>query len=119
MSSAMRHVTLAAAFALAGSAWAQQAPAKPAPAAKPAAAPAKAAPTKAGAGPLAGQTVRVAFIDPLSGPFGNVGQSILKHWQFMADRYAGDKNPAGVKFEFVGFDGKGLPQDSLNSLKAA
>ncbi|HSI52932.1 MAG TPA: branched-chain amino acid ABC transporter substrate-binding protein [Ramlibacter sp.] len=108
---AMRHVTLAAVLALAGPALAQQA----APAAKPA----TAAPAKAAAGPLAGQTVRVAFIDPLSGPFGNVGQSILKHWQFMAERFAADKNPAGVKFEFVGFDGKGLPQDSLNALKAA
>ena len=113
---AMKHVAVASVFALAGAAWAlQAAPAKPAPAA---AKPAAAAPAASGK-PLAGQTVKVAFIDPLSGPFGNVGQSILKHWQFIADRYAADKNPAGVKLEFVGFDGKGLPQDSLNALKAA
>jgi branched-chain amino acid transport system substrate-binding protein len=109
MKFALKAVAVASVLAVAGAAWAQ--------AAKPAAAPAK--PAAASAKPLAGQTVRVAFIDPLSGPFGNVGQSILKHWQFIADRYAADKNPAGVKLEFVGFDGKGLPQDSLNVLKAA
>ena len=36
-----------------------------------------------------GETVKIAFIDPLSGPFANVGQNILKSWQFVADRQAG------------------------------
>ncbi len=66
-----------------------------------------------------GETVRIAFIDPLSGPFANVGQNQLKSWQFAAERLGGAKNPAGVKFEVVGFDNKGSPQESLNSLKAA
>ena len=66
-----------------------------------------------------GETVKIAFIDPLSGPFANVGQNQLKSWQFVADRLSGAKNPAGVKFEVVGFDNKGSPQESLNSLKAA
>jgi branched-chain amino acid transport system substrate-binding protein len=83
------------------------------------AAPAKPAPAAAGAKPLAGQTVKLAFIDPLSGPMGGVGQNIAKEWQFVADRYAGDKNPAGVKLEFVPFDGKLSPQESVNALKAA
>lgn len=65
-----------------------------------------------------GETVRIAFMDPLSGPFANVGQNQLKSWQFIADRYSG-KNVAGVKFEVVGFDNKGSPQESLNTLKAA
>ena len=65
----------------------------------------------------AGQTVKIAFIDPLSGPFANVGQNQLKSWQFMAEHFA--KNAAGVKFEFVAFDNKGSPQESLNNLKAA
>ncbi|MFN7725489.1 MAG: branched-chain amino acid ABC transporter substrate-binding protein [Rubrivivax sp.] len=64
-----------------------------------------------------GQTVKIAFIDPLSGPFANVGQNQLKSWQFMAEHFA--KNSAGVKFEFVPFDNKGSPQESLNGLKAA
>jgi len=74
---------------------------------------------KAAAGPLAGQTVRIAFMDPLSGPFANVGQNQLKSWQFAAEHFSGAKNPAGIKFEVVGFDNKGSPQESLNTLKAA
>ena len=66
-----------------------------------------------------GETVRIAFMDPLSGPFANVGQNQLKSWQFAAERMSGAKNPAGVKFEVVGFDNKGSPQESLNTLKAA
>jgi branched-chain amino acid transport system substrate-binding protein len=63
--------------------------------------------------------VRIAFMDPLSGPFANVGQNQLKSWQFAAEHFSGAKNPAGVKFEVVGFDNKGSPQESLNTLKAA
>ncbi len=66
-----------------------------------------------------GETVKIAFIDPLSGPFANVGQNQLKSWQFVAERFSGAKNAAGVKFEVEGFDNKGSPQESLNSLKAA
>lgn len=66
-----------------------------------------------------GETVKIAFMDPLSGPFANVGQNQLKSWQFTAERLSGAKNPAGVKFEVVGFDNKGSPQESLNTLKAA
>jgi len=65
-----------------------------------------------------GETVRIAFMDPLSGPFANVGQNQLKSWQFAAEKLSG-KNPAGVKFEVVGFDNKGSPQESLNTVKAA
>ncbi len=65
-----------------------------------------------------GQTVKIAFIDPLSGPFANVGQNQLKSWQFTAEKF-NVKNAASVKFEFVPFDNKGSPQESLNGLKAA
>ena len=66
----------------------------------------------------AGQTVKIAFIDPLSGPFANIGQNQLKSYQFSAEEF-NKKNAAGVKFEMVGFDNKGSPQESLNVLKAA
>ncbi len=65
-----------------------------------------------------GETVKIAFIDPLSGPFANVGVNQLKSWQFAAE-HVSKKNAAGVKFEVEGFDNKGSPQESLNSLKAA
>ena len=66
-----------------------------------------------------GETVKIAFIDPLSGPFANVGQNQLKSWQYVAERFSGAKNVAGVNFTVTGFDNKGSPQESLNSLKAA
>jgi branched-chain amino acid transport system substrate-binding protein len=72
----------------------------------------------AGAFAQSGETVKVAFIDPLSGPFANIGQNQLKSWQFSAEKYSA-KNAAGVKIEFVPFDNKGSPQESLNALKAA
>ena len=108
------HLAVAAIFTCAGTAFAQTpAPAK-------AAAATKAAPAAAkGAGPLAGQTVKIALIEGLSGPFGNVGQNQLKTWQFLAENMNDAKNVAGVKFEVVGMDSKGSPQEALNTFKAA
>ena len=65
-----------------------------------------------------GETVKIAYMDPLSGSFANVGQNGLKGWQFVAEKLSA-RNPAGVKFEVIGFDNKGSPQESLNTLKAA
>ncbi len=65
-----------------------------------------------------GETVKIAFMDPLSGPFANVGQNQLKSWQFAAEKISA-RNPAGVKFEVAGFANKGSPQESLNTMKAA
>ena len=66
-----------------------------------------------------GETVKIAFIDPLSGSFANVGQNQLKSWQYAAEHFSGTKNVSGVNFTVTGFDNKGSPQESLNSLKAA
>lgn len=66
-----------------------------------------------------GETVKIALILPLSGAFAATGQNYLKSWQFIAQKYSGAANPAGVKFEIVGFDNKGSPQDTVNSLTAA
>ena len=66
-----------------------------------------------------GETVKIAMIEGLSGPMANVGQNHLKSWQFIAENLNGAKNAAGVKFEIVGMDSKGAPQEALNSFKAA
>ncbi len=71
------------------------------------------------AAPLQGHTVRIAFIDPLSGPAADIGRNSLRSWQFMAEQKSGAANPAGVRFLVAGFDNKGSPQESLNALKAA
>jgi len=66
-----------------------------------------------------GETVKIAMIEGLSGPFANVGQNQLKSWQLVSEKLGGAKNAAGVKFEVVGMDSKSSPQEALNLLKAA
>jgi branched-chain amino acid transport system substrate-binding protein len=65
-----------------------------------------------------GETVKIAWIDPLSGLMAPVGSNQLKSFQFFADKFS-QSNPAGVKFEVVGLDNKLSPAESLNALKAA
>ena len=65
-----------------------------------------------------GETVKLAYIDALSGLMGPVGQNQVKTFQFLAEKY-NKSNPAGVKFEIVPFDNKLSPAESLNLLKAA
>ncbi|HPR43175.1 MAG TPA: branched-chain amino acid ABC transporter substrate-binding protein [Ottowia sp.] len=65
-----------------------------------------------------GQTVKIAWIDPLSGLMAPVGANQLKTWQFFAEK-VNAKNPAGVKFEIVPFDNKLSPAESATALKSA
>ncbi|MEO8937390.1 MAG: branched-chain amino acid ABC transporter substrate-binding protein [Burkholderiaceae bacterium] len=68
----------------------------------------------------AAEVVKIGFIDPLSGPLGNVGQNQLKSFQFLAEKL-NEKKAAGpdTTFEIVAFDNKASPQESLTQLKAA
>lgn len=63
------------------------------------------------------EVVRIAYVDPLSGPFANTGEGGLKHYQFMADELNRRNAVPGVKFEIVGFDNKVSPQETLNVFK--
>ena len=65
-----------------------------------------------------GQTVKIAWIDPLSGLMAPVGQNQLKSFQFLAEHF-NKKNPAGVKFEVIGIDNKLSPQETATALKSA
>lgn len=65
-----------------------------------------------------GETVKIAWIDPLSGLMAPVGQNQVKTFQFLAE-YFNKNNPAGVKFEFIPIDNKLSPAESLNALKSA
>jgi branched-chain amino acid transport system substrate-binding protein len=80
-------------------------------------APAKAAAPAAGAVNL-NQTVKIAWLDPLSGLMAAVGTNQLKSFQFLAERFS-QKNKAGVKFEIIGIDNKLSPQETTNALKSA
>ncbi|MFL6708475.1 MAG: branched-chain amino acid ABC transporter substrate-binding protein [Massilia sp.] len=64
------------------------------------------------------ETVKIAFIDPLSGPFAPVGQNQLHSFQAIADLATKDKWAGDNKIEVVGFDNKASPQESLTQLKA-
>jgi branched-chain amino acid transport system substrate-binding protein len=66
----------------------------------------------------AGETVKIAWIDALTGLTAATGQNQLKGFQFLAERF-GQKNDAGVKFEIVSFDNKLSPQETVNALQAA
>ncbi|MEK6245128.1 MAG: ABC transporter substrate-binding protein, partial [Pseudomonadota bacterium] len=64
------------------------------------------------------QNIKVAYIDPLSGPFANVGEQGLAEFRFAVD--AINKRGGvlgGRKLEVIGFDNKVSPQESLNQLK--
>jgi branched-chain amino acid transport system substrate-binding protein len=80
-------------------------------------APARAAAPAAGAVNL-NQTVKIAWLDPLSGLMAAVGTNQLKSFQFLAERFS-QKNKAGVKFEIIGIDNKLSPQETTNALKSA
>ncbi|MFN9449582.1 MAG: branched-chain amino acid ABC transporter substrate-binding protein [Rubrivivax sp.] len=64
-----------------------------------------------------GETVRIAWVDGLSGPFAAQGNNTLRTFQFLAGRAW--PNPAGVRFEIVPFDSKGSVQEALSALRAA
>jgi branched-chain amino acid transport system substrate-binding protein len=70
-------------------------------------------------GAHAQSTVKIAYIDPLSGPFANVGEQGLKHFQAMAEELNAKGGLNGQKIEIVGFDSKVSPQEALNQLKRA
>jgi branched-chain amino acid transport system substrate-binding protein len=64
-----------------------------------------------------GETVKVGWVDPLSGLMAPVGQNQIKSFQFVAEHFS-KSNPAGVKFEMVPIDNKLSPQESINAVKS-
>lgn len=66
-----------------------------------------------------GETVKIAWIDPLSGLMAPVGNNQVRSFQFFGEKFSGANNPAGVKFEVIAMDNKLSPAESLNHLKAA
>jgi len=65
-----------------------------------------------------GDTIKIAYIDPLSGTFANVGEQGLAEFRFAVSRInAAGGVLGGRKLEVIGFDNKTSPQESLNQLK--
>ncbi len=65
-----------------------------------------------------GETVKIAWLDPLSGLMAAVGTNQLKSWQFVGEEF-NKKNAAGVKFEIIGIDNKLSPQETTSALRSA
>jgi branched-chain amino acid transport system substrate-binding protein len=62
-------------------------------------------------------TIKIGYIDPLSGPFANTGAQGLAEFQFYAEWLNKRGGVLGQKLEIVPFDNKVSPQESLNQLK--
>ncbi len=62
---------------------------------------------------LAGDTVKIAYIDPLSGGGASIGEVGLKTFQYLADELNAAGGLNGEKIEIVPLDNKTNPQESL------
>src|ERR671939_349069 len=65
------------------------------------------------------ETVRIAFIDPLSGLAASTGEAGLKTFQFLADQINAKGGVIGKKLEIVGYDNKVNAQESLVQFQKA
>ena len=71
-------------------------------------------------GQTAADTIKIAVIDPLSGPFANVGEAMVRHVQLSADAInARGGVLGGTKLEVIALDSKSNPQEAQNALKMA
>src|SRR5689334_14906857 len=63
-------------------------------------------------------TIKIAYTDPMSGPFGQVGQKNLVQLRYMIDYINANGGALGRKFELVIFDNKSQPSEELIALKS-
>ncbi|WP_398468441.1 branched-chain amino acid ABC transporter substrate-binding protein [Tardiphaga sp.] len=66
-----------------------------------------------GTAAMAQETVKIGYIDPLSGGGASVGEGGLKTFQFLAEELNAKGGILGKKVEVVGLDNKTNPQESL------
>jgi len=62
---------------------------------------------------LGEDTIKIGFIDPLSGGGASIGEIGLKTYQYLADEINASGGLLGKKVEIVGLDNKTNPQESL------
>ena len=61
--------------------------------------------------------IKIAFVDPLSGPFAATGENGLNQFKYAAEAINKSGGMLGRQLEIVGFDNKVSPQESLIQLK--
>jgi branched-chain amino acid transport system substrate-binding protein len=67
--------------------------------------------------PAAAQSIKIGYIDPLSGPFAAVGEQGLRHLTMAIEEINGKGGVLGQKLELVALDSKATPQEALIQLK--
>ena len=67
--------------------------------------------------PAAAGTIKIGYIDPLSGPFANVGEQGLRGFTMLIEDINARGGVNGDKLELVAIDSKANPQEALNALK--
>lgn len=74
-----------------------------------------------GASAAFAENVKIAFVDPLSGPFATTGTNGLAEYKFAADQLVNEKGGVlgGDMFEIVSFDNKMSGKESLVQLQVA
>lgn len=74
-----------------------------------------------GASAAFAENIKIAFIDPLSGPFASTGTNGLHQFEFAADYMVNEKGGLldGQKMEVLPFDNKVSPKESLIQLQVA
>ena len=65
----------------------------------------------------AADSIKIAVIDPLSGPFANVGEAMVRYTQLAAD--AINARGGNTRFEVIALDSKSSPQEAQLALKSA
>lgn len=70
---------------------------------------------------LSAENIKIAFIDPLSGPFAGTGTNGLHQYEFAAEKLVNEQGGVldGQMFEIVAFDNKISPKESLIQLQVA
>jgi len=67
---------------------------------------------------VADETIKVAYVDPLSGPFASGGDEFLKVFGYILQKVNAQGGALGKKFELVAFDDKLQPAEALIALKS-
>ena len=76
--------------------------------------------TLGGASQAQQQTYKIAYIDPLSGPFANVGELMLMHTQYAIEEINAKGGVlGGTRLQLLQFDSKLSAQESQSALQAA
>ena len=69
-------------------------------------------------GTYAQETIRIGYVDPLSGAFAQQGDASLQHFAYLLDRINAEGGALGRKFEIVPYDSKLQPAEALIALSS-